>query len=152
MANVSLVESVVKEEERRHKELSQERRVQKDKTESPPPKGSQSKSKIFEKKEKLKIKIMRKPGQRSSGGKAPPKKTCWPPRLYKKEMEDIENRSTETQTENPTTSVKSQTSYTSTSDVQFQVEASTENKSCQAKWVCRNRPPKDCKCKDGFSD
>ena len=96
--------------------------------------------------------MKRKEGQRSTGGKAPRKKTCWPPRLHKKEMEDIENRSVKIQTENQTNSVKIQTQYKSTSDVQFQVEASTKEKSCQAKWICRNRPPRDCVCKDGFSD
>ena len=92
---------------------------------------------------------MRKPGQRSSGGKAPPKKVYWPPRLHKKEMEDVENRSIRTQTENPTASANSQT-HASTSDQQFQVEASTRDEGCQATWVCRNRPPKHCSCKDGF--
>ena len=76
---------------------------------------------------------MRKPGQKSSGGKAPPKTVYWPPRLHKREMEDVENRSIQIQTENPSNSAASQT-YASTSDQQFQAEASTSEKSCQAKY------------------
>ena len=92
---------------------------------------------------------MPKPGQKSSGGKAPPKKFNWPPKLYKKEMEDIENRSTYTQAGNPTASVKIQT-HKSTSDQQFQVESSTKTQGIQARWVCRNA--KKCVCKDCFVD
>ena len=92
---------------------------------------------------------MPKPGQRSSGGKAPPKTVYWPPRLYKREMEDIENRSVQTQVGNPTSSVKIQT-YPSTSDQQHQVETNTGTKAIQAKWVCRNA--KRCSCRDCFVD
>ena len=92
---------------------------------------------------------MPKSGQKSSGGKAPPKKFNWPPRLYKNEMEDVENRSIQTQAGNPSASVKVQT-YPSTSDQQFQVETNTKNQGIQAKWVCRNA--KRCSCRDCFVD
>ena len=92
---------------------------------------------------------MPKSGQQSSGGKAPPKKVNWPPRLYKKEMEDIENRSVHTQAGNPTASVKIQT-YKSTSDQQHQVEANTKTHGVQAQWVCRNA--KRCVCQNCFVD
>ena len=92
---------------------------------------------------------MPKPGQKSSGGKAPPKTVYWPPRLYKQEMEDIQNRSVQTQAGNPTTTTKTQT-YPSKSDQQMQIETNTESKSIQAKWVCRNA--KRCSCQNCFVD
>ena len=92
---------------------------------------------------------MPKPGQRSSGGKAPPKKFNWPPKLYQKEMEDVESRSIQTQAGHPTASAEVQT-YKSTSDQQFQVEQSSRTQGVQAQWVCRNA--KRCSCRNCFVD
>ena len=145
-----LVESVVARERGRHIGLSQERRAQEIKPGILLRKAHTQKFQFLKRANRKNTNKMRKSGQKSTGGKAPPKTVYWPPRLHKREMEDVENRSIRTQTENPTTSVTSQT-HASTSDQQFQVEASTRDEGCQAKWVCRNRPAKHCSCKDGFS-
>ena len=76
---------------------------------------------------------MRKAGQRSTGGKAPRKQFYWPPRAVTRELEDVNNRSVNTQTENSTAVVNTQT-YASTSDQQNQTGSSTRDNGAQSNW------------------
>ena len=104
---------------------------------------------------------MRKPGQRSTGGKAPKKRVCWPRRAVTRELEDVNNRSKDTQTENSTSAVKTQT-YASTSDQQNQAGSTTRDQGAQAEWQyeviqpgpnCRFRLcyRENCECQCGNS-
>ena len=88
----------------------------------------------------------RKEGQRGQGGLAPKKRTCWPPRLYKIEQKDIEDRSVGSQTKNPTTSAECQT-HKSTSDQQFQAAPDTKDRTQQANFYYETKLCDKAKCK-----
>ena len=133
--------------------MSLERRAQMFKKRDPPPKGSFQKSR-FEKNTKQfkKKKTMRKPGQRSSGGKAPKKQFYWPPRAVTRELEDVNNRSMNTQTENSTSAAKTQT-YASTSDQQNQTGPTTRDHGTQAEWQYEIiQPGPNCRFKLCYRD